>query len=153
MLCSYDEVWDVEKSLHAACHVRRAWVGARRHDLVLALSLVKGPDVATIRCSQRVLTLLYVRHILQELAVEDMRHELDDEGRREFFEEQEEGDNGSRGGNGRCGYKVFCDNSSLCLTLTVDVSSALFTWQSSAMRYIIFLVVAAPHLTQVSCLL
>lgn len=38
----------------------------------------------------------------QELAVEDMRHELDDEGRREFFEEQgEDGDGGSRGGGGR----------------------------------------------------
>lgn len=40
---------------------------------------------------------------LQELAVEDMRHELDDEGRREFFEEQEEdAEGGSRAGNERC---------------------------------------------------
>lgn len=40
---------------------------------------------------------------LQELAVEDMRHELDDEGCREFFEEQDEDvEGGSRGGNERC---------------------------------------------------
>lgn len=39
---------------------------------------------------------------LQELAVEDMRHELDDEGRREFFEEQgEDGESGSRRRGGR----------------------------------------------------
>lgn len=36
----------------------------------------------------------------QELAVEDMRHELDDEGRREFFEEQ--GEDGDGNGGGRC---------------------------------------------------
>lgn len=41
-------------------------------------------------------------HGLQELAVEDMRHELDDEGRREFFEEQGgDGEGASRGGGGR----------------------------------------------------
>lgn len=46
---------------------------------------------------------LHVRYIPQELAVEDMRHELDDEGRREFFEEQDEdGEGGLRTGNGRC---------------------------------------------------
>ncbi|CAB1096828.1 unnamed protein product [Ectocarpus sp. CCAP 1310/34] len=40
----------------------------------------------------------------QELAVEDMRHELDDEGRREFFEEQgEDGESGSRRGGGSDG--------------------------------------------------
>lgn len=37
----------------------------------------------------------------QELAVEDMRHELDDEGRREFFEEQ--GEDGDGGAGGRYG--------------------------------------------------
>lgn len=38
------------------------------------------------------------------LAVEDMRHELDDEGRREFEEELGDGDGdiGSRGDDGRC---------------------------------------------------
>lgn len=42
------------------------------------------------------------RHDLQELAVEDMRHELDDEGRREFFEEQGgDGEGASRGGGYR----------------------------------------------------
>lgn len=47
--------------------------------------------------------LLHACYTLQELAVEDMRHELDDEGRREFFEEQEEDvEGGSRGGNERC---------------------------------------------------
>lgn len=40
----------------------------------------------------------------QELAVEDMRHELDDEGRREFFEEQ--GEDGDGGGGGRYGVLV-----------------------------------------------
>lgn len=40
----------------------------------------------------------------QELAVEDMRHELDDEGRREFFEEQ--GEDGDDDGGGRYGFLV-----------------------------------------------
>lgn len=42
--------------------------------------------------------------VVQELAVEDMRHELDDEGRREFFEEQGDEGDGSRGGGDRYGW-------------------------------------------------
>lgn len=47
--------------------------------------------------------LYHIRcHVFQELAVEDMRHELDDEGRREFFEEQGgDGDGTSKGGGDR----------------------------------------------------
>lgn len=41
--------------------------------------------------------------VVQELAVEDMRHELDDEGRREFFEEQGDEGDGSRGAGDRYG--------------------------------------------------
>lgn len=44
-------------------------------------------------------TRFSLRH--QELAVEDMRHELDDEGRREFFEEQGGEGDGARGGDDR----------------------------------------------------
>ena len=50
----------------------------------------------------------------QELAVEDMRHELDDEGRREFFEEQ--GEDGDGGGGGRYGVFV-CMHSLLLVTI------------------------------------
>lgn len=57
----------------------------------------------------------------QELAVEDMRHELDDEGRREFFEEQgEDGDGG--GGGGRYGLLVEC--------CAVRCLSVFVTWSS-----------------------
>lgn len=62
-----------------------------------------------LRQACRTFVVLHAPQIMQELAVEDMRHELDDEGRREFFEEQDEdGEGGSRTGNGRCADATVC---------------------------------------------
>lgn len=79
-------------------------------------------------------------YTLQELAVEDMRHELDDENRREFFEEEEEdGEGGTRAGNGRYAAVCVIGNSCCRPVGTPTVPSSLFA-QSNTWYNVILLI-------------
>ncbi|CAM9436857.1 unnamed protein product, partial [Hapterophycus canaliculatus] len=73
---------------------------------IVSPEIINGSDAAAEEARAAFQALQEVARLdAQELAVEDMRHELDDEGRREFFEEQgDDGENGSKGGGGSDGY-------------------------------------------------